>query len=1309
MSGKQIRALTIKVNPSSQPAGVEYQWDKLPQPEVFIKNIEIPELNADDSSTKVNLGAIVSGVPSVFARASLFKNALDNITDNTIQAKGMLSFYKQLISEWRGFISCIALNYSDLTIKRIWLKYSDGSSVYDTANIYEPTGAFGNMLFDRRPLWIDQNKPVHDTDNHPFIDVISYKGIVVGGTTPDSFVFTSSSYSVDERKPYLRNGKFVDPLESDLDSTQLNVLFGYCSHILRNHGKFLKQFDKVPENIRPNFSNIIRNLEEWIESMQNYAKSKGWQTVSEQVPEIPLFQSPFNVLFNHSTELYGLNGIITTDSDAQPGSIQFDPKNLLLPPSTELFQIRFDFESEKDPQYLFDKPLLLLKAEVKNQPNRFAYFTLPLTPLALNVFGENLADLVGIENRTVIRSRLNALYDQSGSLYVTLRLETQSGEIKSFEVKYPVEKEVKGLDMLLWPNFISKQWNRYFFYNEMPHNNTDFQVHPFIGHVDDEHFRILFGDDGEPILLAHQGQINNLPSGVKAQLHIASTNAVAGNRYKYEIYECNQPFKGVKFSFANKSCGYALIRYDELGNKQTLPQNKLREPNLTLKEAHLGIDFGSTNSSVAYYSKDDGEMVDEMFIKNRRISLLSRDHAKMVNGVAVENDVFFFSGQELRSNSLKSLITIHDSKRVIIDVTQQSTAFGMPVKGGFPNFEKNLPVESSENSRYKLNFPRAGIAEVIYDMKWKDGSSSQEEQHNKQAYLGTLLLQIYAELFERKHQPVVLKWSYPSSMSQTLLGEYDKIWRSLTLINPLIGGRELEIANSPVKIDEMNTNSFGNPNANGSSWGSQSQSMGGTQPTWGSQSYSQVGSSNQWGNSSADSQSTANSNWNPIGSSGPTSNNLREIDIDEGPINFNLTLLDSKKALSEACAVANYIVNSNKVSQDANNLTLCFDIGGSTTDISALCPMQYNGGTEVAMVKQNSIRFAAQRITSATEFSPNLKSVLLEICDAKKLIIQGLNIPPDKFSSKLAPYYFEQIIDRLSEEDFPAFYKLIRSKCPEMFSINLYVTGLIMYYAGQLAYKLRKDISNSKEGSYLNSINGDMGGTYRPIINIVFAGKGARIFDWFKAIDDVAATRYYTNLFILGFGGMQKAVDLLFPGGVNGGPPIIINPTNQMNSRNLKYEVSKGLAHITNRLLVPEKDGAREILGEENFVIVKNGKMTPLPFDASITPEMMENLGSLFMSSPPPGKPACPKFMEFASVFFQVAKGVFGLKMDESDFMTGFQKMNINSYIKTRPDYNIAKQNPKSAQSPFGFVAPIIILEGMQFMEETLLNCIKRS
>ncbi|MVT12051.1 hypothetical protein [Chitinophaga tropicalis] len=1268
MSNK-IKALTIKVHPKTELQGVQFAWDKIPQLEVFTRNIIIPEIAVEqDGGAAVNIGTLVSGIPTVFARATLFENALNNIIDKDAEASGLMLFYKSLVSEWKGFISCLALNYKDIEVNRVPLVYSDGKKLNDTENIYEPTGAFGNALFERQPLWCDQSL-ADNAEKVPFIDVISFKGNVVGGTSPDCFLFTSVSYNIKGKYPFIniQSGRFVDPLKSDLRPEELKIIYGYARHILENIQQFKQHFSNLPADLRPSYENISACLQDWIKDMVKYQEQRNFARLdNHNPPEVgSLFTPPFSKLFNYSTLLFGSEGIITQEASSE-FSIPFDPKDLLLNDSTEIAQIDFGKEGAETKHFLTNKPILLLAAETKGQPDSYAYFALPLTPLALNVFGANLDALTGLSPTSNVKSRITALYDPNDKdgekLIIHLKLFTDTGNEIIKQVVYKVTQEsIMGKDILLWPNYISKQWNRYFLFSEIPHNDAKFQATPFIGNVNDDFFRIALDEKGLPLYLAEKGRALSIP-GIKVQLHVASNNAVADNKYKYEIYESNQPFKGIKFSHAGVDCGFGIIRYKSFGNDPAFPWNMLNTTR-TLSPAFLGVDFGSTNSSIAYYSDSDKMIREDLKLTNKRISLLSTDLKNNDERPAVEDEIFFFQNDEILSNSIKSVLTVHDPRRIVNEKSGQSDfLLAQAVKGGFPCFEKNLPIDSALDNRYFLAYNRVGKAELVYNMKW---STQRIDKSYKTAYLSTLMLHVYAQLFVENHEPHTLKWSYPSSMGKDLLSEYRAIWDSLVDISPINNGVTLKTY-PPSDLSDIG-------DVQGSTWSGDSHTASG----WG------IADENGWG-SEVDTRKKE----------------IVEIPFDTEPIRFDFRQLGNKESLSEACAVANYLVRPNGgYSLNPGELVLCFDIGGSTTDITALCQM--SGGK--AMIKQNSIRFAAERMAHATRYSPNFRTVLLKMCERKGISIQGLNKGENKFSENTAPYYFEQVLDRLEHTDFNTFYLLIAAECKEMMSVNLYITGLIMFYAGQLVHKLRTEILRSEDAppAVKNT---------PPKIRIAFAGKGARIFDWFNAVDASAANTYYTQMFIRGIGGEAVARKTIMP--FNQSPLKIIDINSQKgdNHTDVKYEVSKGLAIPTDitKILVPTNKQAIEILGEDHFCIVMpDGEFKYLESTNSITPEMLEHIGDYFINYPPQGSQPCPRFMDFADLFYKVASSMFGLKMSSADFMAGFHDMNIENYIKGIPEFIEAKKRKLDEQKKFDYVAPVIILEGMKFFEKHLLKGIK--
>jgi hypothetical protein len=729
-----------------------------------------------------------------------------------------------------------------------------------------------------------------------------------------------------------------------------------------------------------------------------------------------------------------------------------------------------------------------------------------------------------------------------------------------------------------------------------------------------------------------------------------------------------------------------------VGNNKTLPRD-LSSDEQSLADALVGIDFGSTNSSIAYWSDRDNGVKDRIVLKNRRISLLSSDQKNNDERPAIEDEVFFFQNDEIATNSIKSTLSLHDYKRLANPKgLLQEQILEKEVFGGFPCFEKNLPIENSENGKHILKFNRAGTAELKYNMKWSNNSI---DKSYKKAYLSSLMLHIYAQLFEEGHQPVSIKWSYPSSMSKNLLTEYWDIYKSIKQISPITDSRELVIYPpsdlSDLGLDNDGRSTWDTGDAGGGTWNNSSTQGSGAESSWGGNSSGNAAGG--WGGSSA-------GGWGSTDGSGTTPGKKSiEIKTDAGPLTFDFKGLGNDESLTEACAVANYFLLDNTVRP--GELLLIFDVGGSTTDISVLSQMDGPDGPGKAMIKQNSIRWAAQRMSHATRYSKNFKNVLLRMCEQKKIKIEGLNSGTNKFNENTAPFYFEQLIDRLEGTEFADLYQLIAAECKELMSVNLYITGLIMYYAGQLVFKLRQEMLRSDDVPPMIK-------NRPPQINIAFAGKGARIFDWFEAVNPRASKDYYTQMFLRGIGGMEVAKTTITPIG-NPDPIININAYKKDGNQDVKYEVSKGLAIPTykSKILVPKKKQAIEILGEEGFCVYdSSGAMNYLPFSNSVLPEMMEHLGNYFISSPQPGQPACPKFMDFADLFYRVSSSMFGFKMSQDEFRAGFNSMNIESFIKADPDY-IEAQKRKKDKMPFDFVAPIFIMEGMKFYEERILKSLK--
>jgi hypothetical protein len=1279
----------------------QHSWRELTSMPDFSKKIITQETGKDADINA--LSAAVSGMPTIFARANMFRLALETTAGTAQEQNGLLLFYTNLIEEWKGLISCIAINQDKISVERINLVYGNNDDSSSVDNIYSIAGSFGNVLFERDKLWSDPS----DANPKPFIDVILYekndKKIVVGGTSPDSLFFTSAGYNLDgESASYINTyksgednsiGKFINPLSKEkinsFDPNELKKLWSYVRHLRKNANKFNESFNKPLNdlnNTNPDSYHdcLLTCLDSWIDEMDNEIKSRGIlsQFEEDEIPQISFFHGPFAKIANNSNDIFVKGGVIY-EGDYEDGGLKFQPKDLLLPESTRIACVC----DEDNPKFLENRPLLLLKATIPDSPDQIRHFLLPFTPLGLKVFGNTLPSVLGLDDSKKTKSRLTAQYiedDKTGisKLHVELTIKTSTG--KSIGAGVPMiynvtNYDLEAKDVLVWPNFVSKEWKKYYLFSEMPHNSDNWSAIPFCMELDGVTNPIICEPNSDnPLLIAKNGLATNDHADLLVDYNQERTNS---NNYEYEIFESKNPFKGFKITHQKEDAGYAIINYenDLIEKKSSL---------IDLEEAHVGIDFGSTNSAIAY-RVGNGDAQGYKF-KNRRLSLFAPRADDKNNEVypAVEDEVLFFQNDEIHSNEIKSVLSIHDQNRLTNTKNQDfATMSAEMIKGGFPCFEKNLPIENSDNKTHTLNFSSnksIGRSVLIHNMKWDDDNSKNELlRARRKAYLKSLVLHMYADLFEKNYFPKTLKWAYPSAMGDTQRSNYKFVWDDLKTVNPL------SIDKYGLDVKQPKTGDIGMSDSASFNTGSNTANDFG-----GDDSFDLDG----WGDDSLSQEETKKEDENIGWGDEESEDNAQENNLEyaDGSTKFKFIKENSELSMTESSAVARYIMadKKNDAGISKNKLTMCFDIGGSTTDILVLGVM---GRGRKCMIKQSSIRFAAQRVAQSAKYSPKFFSVIKNFLDEKKITVEGINSKngANKFTKDTASYYFEQIVDRLSSEDERnEFYRKLAIDCKELFCINLYVTGLIIFYAGQLAKKIKLQIDEMDEGER----NRDWSG--KPVIELKFTGKGSRIMDWMNAFDEDISEKYYKNMFIKGFGGMEEAKKHLKP------VRSFFAPRTDENLRDIKYEVAYGLASpkIEDFYVNDDKDNPLEIIGEEGFILyTKDGGKKTLSSHDFMNQDYIEMIGDAFALMPESGKPPCPKFSEFAILYYTVAQKFFDLKLTKDDFVQGFNNMNIVDYIKLTPEYRMGKENLQNDKK-FGFVAPIIILEGMKFLENTLLK-----
>lgn len=1303
------KALTIDVNQAAIPSGSLDKWSQLGNTSVFIKNIITPQL-----SKNTNVGQLVSGIPTAFARVDLFKTALDHVATNGASAvsNNLVGYYTQLVEEWKGLIACMALDYAHISVRKIDLVYSDGKGVATTDNVYEPKGAFGNMLLRRYKRWCDQNLLANQQAS-PYINVIKYRNKVVGATAPESLLFTSSAYKCEasDECPWIdiATGRFIDPLHSTMKPDQIAVLHAYVSHILKGLGETQDYYSNLPKGEGVDYISIRTILANWKDEIARRAAADGIElSIGSTPPVSASFGGPFEKLFCHRDILNGLEGVISETPTV--GGVEFDPNNLLLDDTARIAKLDLNIKLDE----LKSLPILVLSADVKGMQEK-AYFALPLSAQGLNVFGKNVAALVGMSGSTsAIKSKLDAKYDpsiRSGNLEVELTLITDSGIRRQFKKVYTCDGSINNRDILVWPNFVSPQWDAYFMYNELPHNGTSqtYRAFPFVGGMEDNYFRIVVDASQNPVLLSTDGKITAPESVVKSELLVKCDEAVADNPYKYEIYRSNKPFKGVRLlSPTGAEGGYLLINYSS-AQGSSLPHDWMRPgAHSSLQKVRLGIDFGSTNTSIAYSSDGTGEQGFEF--TNQRVSLMGNE----LPGHPIfprENQVFFFqgAGPKVSSNAIKSVLTLHDNRRLPDLRTGETIKMRneREVVGGFPSFADNLPFSNADKTKITLFYPN-GVGEVtqVHNMKWENND---DDKAHKSAFLRTLMLQVYATLFAQGFVPESIKWSYPSAMAGQLLYSYQNIWQTLTSVSPVLNETGERYSLSVSKYTDSRTfgesigtgafgsetssaesNGFGggfgggfgsNAGSLGDSNGEFGDGFGGSQGGFGS--FNEGGFGNGFGSPPEESRSSANTEGHTASVEDfMPDDSQKGITYEPKPL-YTMESAGDNPSLSEAEAVANFI--SVRYGTETNVLNLCFDVGGSTTDISALFFLRGS----ITMIKQNSLRFAAQRVSQSVSAFPKFRNVLTGICAKYRIQMVGLNFGNDTYNEHTAPYFFDQIVNRLNDDQLEDLYRSIAADCPMLMCVNMYVTGLLMYYAGQIAHKLIDDLNRTNDSEWQ--------ARRKPNVRITFAGKGSRLFQWLSTINPGAARKYYGQLFVMGY-GQQHLMETL-----DGWQSIELP---KLHDPEIKFEVSKGLAKGDTILQRPSNEQPSEIIGESGFEITGNdNQRRAIEFTNSITPKMLESIGVRLCVDTQ--KPQADKFIEFCGFFYCAARQLFGWNVNPAELEKACRDMNITAYVQNMPEFRSAAREANSGGKPFSFVAPVIILEGMKFYDNTLLKLLR--
>lgn len=740
------KALLIK-SQITKDGGEVGKWNNFNNAPSYIQGIHTGKMLEDISAEK--LGSLISGIPTPWARAKLFKFAFATIAspDPNINTEGLLQFYNMLHAEWKGLIAVIAL-YPDR------IRFSDPVYMNVRGEDYDIASAFGRMLFNDKDIWSNQDDLATNPDAQPFIQLIYYRDHLIGGTSPMTGCFTGVDYSNLGNDAtdigWYRQGKFDDPTNF-LTPDELQKVYLFVKNMNKNQQAFEQKINSLRGN-NPNidlngFKSVSRS---WAEEL----KYKGQGRLREigPVAQYGNLSVPFSVLFSCDVPVYmkpDFTFTYTNEGEYKKiGNIQ----DLL---SKDKYVVGW-YEDANEITKLSSSPVYYLRVEDLNDKSN-SYFSLPLSELGVDIFKNSLSTLLGYSSASG-NTKLSAKINDAGQLAVTLVVEIDGESVTLNKREYSIRWMTSNERVILWPNFVSENWNRYYLYSEFTSDSNEYFI-PFFKSGGD----ILRNVRGE-FLTSDYDAAPNEDKQVEVKKLVTYPHGKGTELLKYDIIGTNKPMTGVmvKVKETGKPCdaGFLMFRNDIVKDLTNIDIQS---------SAIVGIDFGSNNTCVYYNAENRGAK--PIQFKNNRTVIVGKESID-TRAIAQNDELLFFSNYETDNGQMKSWLHEHDSR-----YTLQNTA--EEIAGGVPVNRPNVMVNSMDE--YVID-TQAG--RLHYNMKWLNDDKGLLK---KRAFIKSIWLQACAFLYQNKIRPSQINWSYPGSMMDADVDELEKIFEKLCSTMPIAG------------------------------------------------------------------------------------------------------------------------------------------------------------------------------------------------------------------------------------------------------------------------------------------------------------------------------------------------------------------------------------------------------------------------------------------------------------------------------------------------------------------------------------------
>lgn len=746
--------LLIKTNEENEtPERRVGQWNELPNVPTFIENIKTASINTHENGENSDVDSLISGFPSPWARVKLFCKSLENPKGTYREGDAFQEIYRTLQGEWRGLLAVMAIYPDRITLSHA-IQLSETTDREDKLdNIPE---IFGQMLFDDKKLW---------PNSEAFIQLIYYRGHLIGGTSPMTVCFTGVDYTIGgDADITWYNGKiFTDPTNS-LTNEQLRKLYLFISNLDHNltispdpEHNLPALIDQLPQENRDNLNKLHRELSRWkeeIKKLDPHVPEKG-PVPKFDVPDRK-FEYPYSVLLKSDVPVY---------YDIDDALFTYTPRK--KPEAYERINDIQDFLSTD--HYLLgweglnleNAPLYYLPIKDLEKGCTY-YFSIPLSEEGLERFKVRINSLLRYDSQN---GGLSATLSSDGKVIsVTLTVLIDGQLVRTPGREYEIKWMQNSEPVILWPDFKSQNWQAYYLYTEYI-NSSEVQFDPiFLDFSDrleegDSTFYIKTGDD------SHFCTPKDEPSFVKKIVRYPA-GEVDDFKRKYEIYRSEKPVAGLWVKLQEKGedfrAGFLLLKDDQ----NPIINEDFRDT------VGIGIDFGSNNTCV-YYTTEKSNEIGPVQFKNYRMILIGGPENTGRKTVAEANELLFFPSYESDNGQLKSWLHEQDER-----YTKRTDLKSNAVTGGALVNRPNIKVEAMDERKITTN---EGI--LHYNMKWLTDENGEEK---KEAYLNMVWLETCAYLFKNHQKPKILFWSFPGAMREKEKTKLGNIYGNVVLKTPIV-------------------------------------------------------------------------------------------------------------------------------------------------------------------------------------------------------------------------------------------------------------------------------------------------------------------------------------------------------------------------------------------------------------------------------------------------------------------------------------------------------------------------------------------